>query len=131
MAMEASITRIVDFAITALCVLRQASYGEIASELLHEYRPHRDKSRMRNRLIELKREMDGMKRVEEDSALFDCFKRLAGLALDAVVYLKTEYPLELERSRQFHQGQTGCNDKQRGLSVEDEQQMRLLRMEWM
>ena len=104
-ALEASILRITDLALYSLCKMQGRPYFETAWEVLKAYQPHRDKGKLTNRLIELKQEMDGIRRAEDESALFSCLKAVADAAIRTKVYLKLEYPLEMERRNRFREGQ--------------------------
>ncbi len=104
-ALEASITRIADLSICGICALTGISYSDTASELSEEYRPHKDKNRLSARLGNLKKEMDQMKKAKNNQELFSRLKTIADTAIRANVYLKLEYPLEMERRNSFREKQ--------------------------
>ena len=78
-------------------------YQTTIQELEKAYKPYLDKARMDRRIQEMKEEMEHFKTlaVQDKPSLFVWAKKMADMAMRAIIYVETEYPQELERKNSF------------------------------
>ena len=65
------------------------------------YKPYQDKQKSDGRLRDLKKGIDEAQNAQNRQSLFCCLKSIADMALRLMVYLQTDYALELERRNSF------------------------------
>lgn len=104
--LEASLLRMVDLSVDLMCVIENqqelpklTAYQNTVMELEKEYKAYLDHSKMKARFNTLQKEISCLeKALQKDSqSLFLCLKKVADLSIKATVYIKTDYPMELER----------------------------------
>ncbi len=100
--MMAGTIRIADLAVCMLCGLEDAyTYRGILSGLEQGYKPYQDKQKSDGRLGDLKKGIDEAQQTQDRQSLSCCLKAVADMALRLIVYLQTDYALELERRNSF------------------------------
>ena len=100
--MMAGTIRIADLAVCMLCGLEDAyTYRGILSGLEQGYKPYQDKQKSDGRLGDLKKGIDEAQQTQDRQSLSCCLKAVADMALRLMVYLQTDYALELERRNSF------------------------------
>ena len=100
--MMAGTVRIADLAVCMLCGLEDAyTYRGILSGLEQGYKPYQDKQKSDGRFRDLKKGIDEAQQTQDRQSLSCCLKAVADMALRLMVYLQTDYALELERRNSF------------------------------
>ena len=100
--MMAGTIRIADLAVCMLCGLEDAyTYRGILSGLEQGYKPYQDKQKSDGRFRDLKKGIDEAQQTQDRQSLSCCLKAVADMALRLIVYLQTDYALELERRNSF------------------------------
>lgn len=106
----ASILRMADLSVCLMCEMKRddnlpelTMYQTTIQELENAYKPYLDKARIDRRIQEMKEEMEHLKTlaVQDKPSLFVWAKKMADMAMRAIIYVETEYLQELERKNSF------------------------------
>lgn len=113
MEAKASVIRIADAAVSAMCELQKAAenlpaetmYWNILKAIREEYKPYTDKQKLLWRENVLKREIGKALKAhqEQNQSLFCCLRSVADMAIRLKVYIDTDYIYEQERRKSLRQ----------------------------